>query len=98
VDRRQPVDVGGEGSLHVGNREQSLDELTYAALNRLPRHDARDPIVRDVVRQRAADACEYCLMPTTGKFEIEHIIPKQRWNDYLTRGPAAASSAPAALC
>src|SRR4051794_16765574 len=54
-----------------------------AALNRLLRHDARDPIVRDVVRQRAADACEYCLMPTTGKFEIEHIIPKQRWNDYL---------------
>jgi len=55
-----------------------------AALNRLPQHDARDPIVRDVVRQRAADACEYCLMPTTGTFEIEHIIPKQRWNDYLT--------------
>jgi hypothetical protein len=53
-----------------------------AALNRLPRHDARDPIVRDVVRQRAADAWEYRLMPTTGKFEIEHIIPKQRWNDH----------------
>jgi len=39
--------------------------------------------VRDVVRQRAADACEYCLMPTNGKFEVEHIVPKQRWNDYL---------------
>ena len=54
-----------------------------AALNRLPRHDPRDPLVRDIVRQRAADACEYCLMPTTGKFEIEHIIPRQRWTDYL---------------
>jgi len=39
--------------------------------------------VRDVVRLRAADACEYCLMPTTGKFEIEHIIPKQRWPDFV---------------
>jgi len=47
-----------------------------AALNRLPRHDPRDRLVRDVVRQRAADACEYCLMPTNGKFEVEHIVPK----------------------
>jgi len=23
-------------------------------------------------------------MPTTGKFEIEHIIPKQRWPDFLS--------------
>ena len=28
--------------------------------------------------------CEYCLMPTTGKFEIEHIIPKQRWHDFVS--------------
>jgi hypothetical protein len=54
-----------------------------AALNRAARHDPQDPLVREVVRQRAADACEYCLMPTTGKFEIEHIIPTQRWRDYL---------------
>jgi len=54
------------------------------ALNRLARHDPLDLMVRDVVRQRAADACEYCLMPTTGKFEVEHIIPKQRWNEYLS--------------
>ncbi|MCA1599276.1 MAG: HNH endonuclease [Chloroflexi bacterium] len=54
-----------------------------AVLNRLHRHDPHDPTVRDVVRQRAADACEYCLMPTNGKFEIEHIVPKQRWNDYV---------------
>ncbi len=54
-----------------------------AALNRQARHEPTDSIVRDVVRQRAADACEYCLMPSNGKFEIEHIIPKQRWTEYL---------------
>ena len=54
-----------------------------AALKRLARHDPADPVVRDIVRLRAADACEYCLMPTNGKFEIEHIIPRQRWNEYL---------------
>jgi len=54
-----------------------------AALNRLPRHNPRDQAVRDVVEQRAAYACEYCLMPTNGKFEIEHIVPRKRWNDYL---------------
>lgn len=59
--------------------------LSYriTTLNRIHRHDPHDPLVRDVVRQRAADACEYCLMPTNGKFETEHIIPKRRWNDYL---------------
>lgn len=55
-----------------------------AALNLLDRHDPHASLVRDVVRLRAADACEYCLMPTTGKFEIEHIIPKQRWPDFLS--------------
>jgi len=54
-----------------------------AELNRSPRHDPHDQNVRDVVQQRAADACEYCLMPTTGKFEVEHIVPKARWQDYL---------------
>ena len=43
-----------------------------AALNRLPRHDARDPIARDVVRQRAADACEYCLLPNYIAFRVYH--------------------------
>jgi len=57
--------------------------VRIAALNRFSRHDPHDPLVRDVVRQRAVDACEYCLMPTNGKFEIEHIVPKRRWNDYL---------------
>jgi hypothetical protein len=29
-----------------------------AALNSLPRHDARDPILRAVVHQQAANACD----------------------------------------
>lgn len=38
-------------------------------------HSPRNPDVRDVVRLRAGDACEYCLLPTIGHFNIEHIIP-----------------------
>jgi len=57
--------------------------VRIAELNRVPRHDPRDPRVRDIVNQRATDACEYCLMPTRGKFEVEHIVPVVRWFDYL---------------
>lgn len=39
--------------------------------------------VRLAVRLRAHDACEYCLMPTTGQFHIDHIIPSSRWEDYV---------------
>jgi hypothetical protein len=51
------------GQLHVGlaGRRRPYPRALrgrIAALNRLPQHDARDPIVRDVVRQRAADACD----------------------------------------
>ncbi len=45
-------------------------------------HSPRNPDVREAVRLRANDACEYCLLPTAGKFNIEHIIPPARWNDY----------------
>jgi 5-methylcytosine-specific restriction endonuclease McrA len=53
-----------------------------AALRRRSVHDPHNADVRDVVRLRANDACEYCLLPTTLKFEIEHIIPADRWADY----------------
>jgi len=46
------------------------------------RNDPHDPLVRQVVRLRARDACEYCLHPTTGQFEIDHIIPTALWPDY----------------
>lgn len=39
-------------------------------------HDPHNPDVREVVRLRANDAYEYCLLPTFGTFEIEHIIPR----------------------
>ena len=38
-----------------------------------------DDRVRLAVRLRARDACEYCLMPTFGQFEIDHIIPRHAW-------------------
>lgn len=54
-----------------------------AALQSLPTHHSHDQRVRDLVRQRAADVCEYCLMPTSAtKFQIEHIIPRAQWANY----------------
>jgi len=52
---------------------------------RLPRHSPQDAMIRDLVSQRATDACEYCLMPTHGKFEVEHIVPEARWLEYLAK-------------
>src|SRR3954466_11635857 len=55
-------------------------------LERLARqtpHDPSDPDVRMVVQTRARDACEYCLMPTRSRFEIDHIVPVSRWRAYL---------------
>jgi hypothetical protein len=46
-------------------------------------HDPSDTEVRMVVQARARDACEYCLMPTRSRFEIDHIIPVSRWQAYL---------------
>lgn len=54
-----------------------------AQLRRRAAHDSQNTDVREVVRLRANDACEYCLLPTTGKFEIEHIIPPRLWDDYV---------------
>ncbi len=54
-----------------------------AALRRRAVHDPHNADVREVVRLRAHDACEYCLLPTLGKFEVEHIIPARLWDDYV---------------
>lgn len=52
-------------------------------------HDPNDARVRLYVSQRAAEACEYYLMPTEGKFEVDHIVPKARWADYQANNYAA---------
>lgn len=36
------------------------------------------------MRLRAGDVCEYCLLPTVGQFQLEHIVPPARWSDYLS--------------
>jgi len=53
-----------------------------SVLNQRAAHSPRNPAVRDVVRLRAGDACEYCLLPTIGRFNIEHIVPPHLWKDY----------------
>ncbi len=58
-----------------------IDERVAALLRRAV-HSPRNPDVRDVVRLRAGDACEYCLLPTIGRFNVEHIIPPLLWEDY----------------
>ena len=35
-----------------------------------------------MARLRARDACEYCLLPTTSVFYVEHIIPPGLWSVY----------------
>jgi len=47
------------------------------------RNDPHDALVRQIARLRARDACEYCLHPTNGQFEIDHIIPEALWSDYI---------------
>lgn len=46
-------------------------------------HDGEDDEVRVVVRLRARDACAYCVLSTTGAFNVEHIIPPGKWADYV---------------
>ncbi len=60
-----------------------------ADLNRRSLHDPNDARVRLYVSQRAAEACEYCLMPTEARFEVDHIVPKARWTDYQANSYAA---------
>lgn len=67
---------------------RSLHSVT-AELNRHRVHDPHDPQVRLYVFQRAAEACEYCLMPTEARFEVDHIVPKARWVDYQANNYAA---------
>lgn len=54
-----------------------------SALLQRDAHSSENDEVRSVVRLRAHDACEYCLLPTIGTFNIEHIIPPDRWDDYV---------------
>jgi len=62
---------------------QSRISERVAALRRRAVHDPHNADVREVVRLRANDACEYCLLPTFGKFEVEHIVPASLWDDYV---------------
>lgn len=59
----------------------SLDDR-FKRLAGRARHDPHHREVRLAVRFRARDACEYCLLPTSGQFEVDHIIPLPRWTDY----------------
>jgi len=47
------------------------------------RNDPHDAVVRQVVRLRARDVCEYCLQPTVGQFQVDHVIPAALWSDYM---------------
>ncbi len=59
-------------------------ERRIAALQQRPVHSPDNREVRAVVRLRARDACEYCLLPTTSVFHVEHIIPPGLWSDYMS--------------
>lgn len=52
--------------------------LLLGELAALPRHDSHDARVRLAVAGRARGVCEYCLLPTGGQFQIDHIIPPAR--------------------
>jgi 5-methylcytosine-specific restriction endonuclease McrA len=58
--------------------EQVLQQLAGQS-----RHSTRAPLVRLAVRARAGDACEYCLLPTIGQFNVDHIIPPGLWQAYI---------------
>jgi hypothetical protein len=51
-----------------------------AALAGQSRHDPRERLVRLAAEVRARHACEYCLMPTGGQFQIDHIFPPMLWD------------------
>jgi hypothetical protein len=58
------------------------DWRRIAALQQRSVHSPDNREVRAIVRLRAHDACEYCLLPTTSMFHVEHIIPPGLWPDY----------------
>lgn len=70
----------------------------FEQLARQPSHDPHHPDVRLVVRARARDACEYCLMPTLSQFHVDHIVPASRWSAFvegtLPISPADAGCGP----
>jgi hypothetical protein len=75
------------------NEGQDLRTL-LAQIEDQPRHDPHHDLIRQIVRLRARDICEYCLHPTSGQFQIDHVIPAARWQDYLGgRLPVIAPSA-----
>lgn len=57
-------------------------QALLSELEQQPTNSPRNQRVRDAVRLRAGDACEYCLHPTSGQFHVEHIIPQGLWQDY----------------
>ena len=57
----------------------------FELLHRRQSNDPRDPDVRLVVRARARDACEYCLMPTISQAHVDHIVPENRWSAFVAR-------------
>ena len=61
-----------------GRLQSLLHELA-----RREQHNPHDELVRLAVRLRGRDACEYCLMPTSGGFQVDHIIPPALWPAYL---------------
>lgn len=60
----------------------AFQRLLERLANEAP-HDPSDAEVRLVVRTRARDVCEYCLMPTLARFEVDHIVPVSRWREYF---------------
>lgn len=58
-------------------------QQALARLSRVSEHNPHDPDLRMVVQARARDACEYCLMPTSTRFQVDHIVPESRWQDYV---------------
>jgi 5-methylcytosine-specific restriction endonuclease McrA len=52
-------------------------------LEQLSTHSSVDPDVRIIVRARARNACEYCLIETNTQFHVDHIVPKSLWLRYL---------------
>lgn len=55
-----------------------------------PQHGKCARAIRIVVGR----ACEYCLLPTTGQFHIDHVIPPARWDDYRAGRPRGVRPVP----
>lgn len=69
-----------------------LDELRRRLLRR-DHHVPDDEEVRRYVRYRAREICEYCLLPTEGRYEVDHSVPPAHW-DANVRGRLRALGHP----